>query len=101
MLARIRGVVSSPSSVPRANALGVPTTRGRLITAVACLVLLTAACSSLPEPAVDVPSGRRFVPMVPDSVDDVGLAPSVAVDGEGLPSVSYFGFPATLQEGEI
>jgi plastocyanin len=39
--------------------------------------------------------------MVPDSIDDVGLAPSVTVDGEGLPSVSYFGFPATLAEGEI
>jgi hypothetical protein len=39
--------------------------------------------------------------MVPDSIDDVGLAPSVAVDAQGLPTISYFGFPAQLEEGEI
>jgi hypothetical protein len=39
--------------------------------------------------------------MVPDSIDDVGLAPSVAVDSQGLPTVSYFGFPAQLEEGGI
>ena len=101
MLARIRPVVSSPSFVPRAAAHGEPATRGRLIAVVACLVLLTGACSNLPEPEVEFPEGRQFIPMVPDSVDDVGLTPSVAVDGEGLPSISYFGFPAALEEGEI
>jgi hypothetical protein len=39
--------------------------------------------------------------MSPDSIDDVGLAPSIAVDGQGLPVISYFGFPAQLEEGEI
>jgi plastocyanin len=39
--------------------------------------------------------------MVPDSIDDVGLAPSVAIDGQGLPNISYFGFTAPLVEGEI
>ncbi|MGI8615857.1 MAG: cupredoxin domain-containing protein [Actinomycetota bacterium] len=63
--------------------------------------MLAAACSSVPEPAVDVPEGRQFIPMVPDSIDDVGLAPSVAVDGEGLPNISYFGFAAQLEEGDI
>ncbi|HUF58091.1 MAG TPA: hypothetical protein VMR89_01170 [Actinomycetota bacterium] len=66
-----------------------------------CIVALTAACSSAPEPAVKVPEGRQFIPMVPDSIDDVGLAPSVAVDGEGLPNISYFGFAAQLEEGDI
>jgi hypothetical protein len=101
MLARIRPVVSSPSFVPRAAALGGPATRGRVIAAVACLVLLTGACSNLPQPDVEFPEGRQFIPMVPDSIDDVGLTPSVAVDGEGLPNISYFGFPAALAEGEI
>jgi hypothetical protein len=86
--------------VPRARALGASAVRGRLVAAV-CLILLTAACSNLPQPAVEIPEGRRFIPMVPDSVDDVGLAPSVAVDGEGFPHISYFGFPASLEEGEI
>ena len=101
MLARIRPVVSRPSTVTRGAALGHPATRGRLIAAVACLAMLTAACSSTPAPSVKVPEGRQFIPMVPDSVDDVGLAPSVAVDGEGLPNISYFGFAAQLEEGEI
>ena len=103
MLARIRVVVSRPSArslsaVPRAAHTA---TRGRLITAVASIVALTAACGSAPEPGVKVPDGRRFIPMVPDSIDDVGFAPSLAVDGDGLPNISYFGFPATLEEGEI
>ena len=101
MLARIRPVVSRPIVVTRAAALRHPATRGRLIAAVACIVVLTTACSSVPEPAVNVPEGRQFIPMVPDSIDDVGLAPSVAVDGEGLPNISYFGFAAQLEEGDI
>ena len=68
--------------------------------AIASLVLLTAACGgALPKPEVRGPEGRQFVPMVPDSIDDVGLAPSVTVDGEGLPNISYFGFPAVLEDG--
>ena len=55
----------------------------------------------LPTPEVKGPQGRQFVPMVPDSIDNVGIAPSIAVDGQGLPSISYFGFPAKLAEGDI
>ena len=95
MLARIRPVVSRPSVPPRD-----PATRGRLATFVSLLVL-TAACGSIPTGEVEGPRGRRFIPMVPDSIDDVGLAPSVAVDGQGLPNISYFGFTAELEEGEI
>jgi plastocyanin len=65
-------------------------------------MLLAVACGgAIPQPEVTVPSGRQFIPMVPDSIDDVGLAPSVTVDGEGLPTISYFGFPAKLVEGAI
>jgi plastocyanin len=89
--------VSSPSV-----ASGDPATRGRLTVAVASLVLLAVACGgAIPQPEVKVPKGRQFIPMVPDSIDDVGLAPSVTVDGEGLPTISYFGFPAKLVEGAI
>ena len=45
------------------------------------VVVLTAACGGIPAPQVKVPGGRQFIPMIPDSIDDVGLAPSVAVDG--------------------
>jgi plastocyanin len=65
-------------------------------------VLLAAACGgALPTPEVKGPTGRQFIPMVPDSIDNVGIAPSVTVDGEGLPNISYFGFPATLVPGDI
>jgi hypothetical protein len=94
--------VVSRAVVPRAGAPGDPATRGRLTAAIASLVLLTVACGgALPKPEVRGPEGRQFIPMVPDSIDDVGLAPSVTVDDEGLPNISYFGFPAVLEEGEI
>ena len=85
MLARMRPVVSRPS--PRSLALA--------------LVVLATACGSIPPSEVEAPEGRQFIPMVPDSIDDVGLAPSVALDAEGLPTISYYGFPAQLEEGEI
>ena len=65
------------------------------------VVFLGAACSSIPSSEVGQPEGRQFIPMVPDSIDDVGLAPSVTVDPEGLPAITYFGFTASLEEGEI
>jgi Cupredoxin-like domain len=85
MLARMRPVVSRPS--PRSLALA--------------LVVLATACGSIPPSEVQAPEGRQFIPMVPDSIDDVGLAPSVALDSQGLPTISYYGFPAQLEEGEI
>ncbi|HEX5937847.1 MAG TPA: cupredoxin domain-containing protein [Actinomycetota bacterium] len=77
-----------------------PAARGRLAV-VAAIAIAAAACSSIPTPEVQQPEGRQFIQMVPDSIDDVGLAPSVAIDGEGLPTISYFGFTASLEEGEI
>jgi hypothetical protein len=101
MLARIRPAVSSPSARSLAARSLPALSPGTRSLAAGLIVLLTAACSSVPAPEVEVPSGRRFIPMVPDSLDDVGLAPSVAVDGQGLPSISYFGFTAPLAEGGI
>jgi plastocyanin len=85
MLARMRPVVSRPS----------------LRSLVLALVVLATACGSIPPSEVQAPEGRQFIPMVPDSIDDVGQAPSVALDSEGLPTISYYGFPAQLEEGEI
>jgi hypothetical protein len=98
--------VSSPSARPlaarplAARPLAARSLAARSLAA-GLIVLVTAACSTVPAPEVEVPAGRRFIPMVPDSIDDVGLAPSVAVDGQGLPSISYFGFTAPLVEGGI
>jgi Cupredoxin-like domain len=39
--------------------------------------------------------------MVPDSVDDVGLDPSITVTEDGVPYVTYFGFPAQLGPNDI
>ena len=108
MLARMRPVVSRPARSQAARSpAAAPPTRGRhtprRLLGLACVlaVLATACGGSIPEPEVQTPEGRQFIPMVPDSIDDVGLAPSVAVDGQGLPIISYFGFPAELEEGEI
>jgi Cupredoxin-like domain len=78
-----------------------PAARGRLAVVATLALAAGAACSSIPAPEVQQPEGRQFIQMVPDSIDDVGLAPSVAIDGEGLPTISYFGFTAQLEEGEI
>ena len=103
MLARMRPVVSRRASaaLPRRGARrsGDPRTVAR--SRVHPRVLTTACGGSIPAPEVQTPEGRQFIPLVPDSIDDVGLAPSVAVDGQGLPMISYFGFPAVLEEGEI
>jgi hypothetical protein len=96
MLARIRPVVSSRTVTPTR-----PAARGRTAVVASLVVLLGAACSSIPTSEVEGPQGRQFIPMIPDSIDDVGLWPSVTVDAEGLPAITYFGFTAPLEEGEI
>jgi plastocyanin len=66
------------------------------------LAMLAAACASNPTAtSVDFGSGVRFVPVVADSLDNVGLGSSLALTADGLPYVTYFGFPAVVKEGEI
>jgi len=64
--------------------------------------MLSGACASNPTAtSINFGSGVRFVPVVADSLDDVGLGSAVAVDSNGLPYVTYFGFPAVVKKGEI
>jgi plastocyanin len=66
------------------------------------LAMLAAACASNPTAtSVDFGSGMRFVPVVADSLDNVGLGSSLSLTADGLPYVTYFGFPAVVKEGEI
>ena len=70
------------------------------------LLILLAAVST-PARAADVPHAEvdfatgNFVPFVADSNDNVGLGNDIAVDADGVPYVSYFGYEAQLDEGEI
>jgi plastocyanin len=73
----------------------------RLTTSFAILAVLAAACATTPHPVIDYGAGSRFVPQVADSLDDVGLGSSVALTSDGVPYISYLGFPAVLKEGEI
>ncbi len=73
----------------------------RLTTSCAILAVLATACATRPQPVIDYGAGARFVPQVVDSLDDVGLGSSVAVTSEGAVYVSYLGFPAVLEPGEI
>jgi hypothetical protein len=68
---------------------------------IAGLALLAAACASTATAtSVDL-SSSSFVPMVADTLDNVGLGSAVAVDSGGLPYVTYFGFPGIVPKGQI
>jgi plastocyanin len=73
----------------------------RLLPLALVLGLAAAACAKTPEAQIGFGAGQAFVPQVADSEDDVGLYPSVAVDGRGVPYVTYFGFPQELAKGEV
>jgi plastocyanin len=69
-----------------------------LVTGLAIL----AACSTVPTATnIDYGSGQRLVVSVADTLDNVGLGSSVAVDADGQPFISYFGFPAEVKPSQI
>jgi len=72
----------------------------RPIALIAGLALLAGACASAAT-ATSVDLNTSFVPMVADTLDNVGLGSAVAVDSNGLPYVTYFGFPGVVQKGQI
>ena len=73
----------------------------KFLPAVFVLTIMSAACATPTSPSVTFGSGKQFVPQVADFLDDVGLGSSVAVDAQGTPYISYFGFLPELKEGEI
>ncbi|HET7870706.1 MAG TPA: cupredoxin domain-containing protein [Actinomycetota bacterium] len=73
----------------------------KVLPAAFVLSILAAACATPTPPSVTFGSGKQFVPQVADFLDNVGSFPSVAVDSEGTPYLSSFGFLAELKEGEI
>jgi plastocyanin len=64
----------------------------RLLIPACVLGVLAAACSTIPNGTVDPGSGARFVVQVADSVDNVGLGNAIALDKDGVPYLSYWGF---------
>jgi plastocyanin len=69
---------------------------------VAGLAILAAACSTVPTAStIDYGAGPRFVVTVADTLDNVGLGSAVAVGADGLPYISYFGFPGEVKASAI
>jgi plastocyanin len=73
----------------------------RALIALATFGLVATACISSSTPPVNFGSGTRFVPFVVDSLDDMGRGDAVAVTPDGVPYVSYFGFPAKLEGNAV
>src|SRR6266545_303503 len=73
----------------------------KVLPALFVLTIMAAACATPTPPSVTFGSGTQFVPQVSDFLDDVGLGASVAVDAQGTPYISYFGFLPELKKGEI
>ncbi|MFN8232495.1 MAG: hypothetical protein U0V56_03155 [Actinomycetota bacterium] len=74
----------------------------RLLLLACAGALLAASCSEPPTGAsVDFGSGQAFVPYVVDFLDDVGAGNSVALDADGVPFISYWGFAGAVKPGAI
>jgi hypothetical protein len=65
------------------------------------LALAAAACSQPPVGTIQFGSGTQFIPQVADSIDNVGMGSAITLNADGIPFVSYWGFPAVLKEGDI
>jgi plastocyanin len=65
------------------------------------IVCVGTACSGIPQGEVEFGTGRQFIPNVADSLGDVGRGNAIAVNADGVPYVSYVGFPEEPEEGEI
>ena len=63
--------------------------------------VLAVACSNYPHPELDLGSGQGFIPQSADFLDNVGLGSSVVVSADGVPYVSYFGFPQVLKKDQL
>lgn len=75
--------------------------RRPLILASLIALLATGCATRTPEAPVSFGGGVQFVPQVADSLGDVGLGNAVALDPDGVPFLSYFGFEAELAPDEV
>ena len=74
----------------------------RISLLVSCLVVFATACSSAePQADIDLGAGKRFVPQVVDSITNVGVSPSVAMDPDGNPVITYLGYQSVPGPGKI
>ena len=64
--------------------------------------LVAVGCAPQEEqPDIPLSTQSRFLVYTPDSLNDAGRAPSVTLDSEGNPVVSYLLLAAVLREGDI
>lgn len=73
----------------------------RLLILAAAAALLAAACAKTPAAELTLGEGTQFVPQIADFLDDVGMDPSMVLDGSGVPHITYFGFPQPVEKGEV
>lgn len=73
----------------------------RALVLVSAMAVLAAACAKQQPAKLSLGAGARFVPQVVDSITDVGVSPSIVVDGEGNPFISYLGYQSIPKEGAI
>ncbi len=66
------------------------------------LALFVSACAANQAPPSIAPrAGGQLVVQVPDSLNDAGRVPSVALDQDGNPAVAYLLLKAPVKKGEI
>ena len=73
----------------------------KLLPLAVVLAIVATACSEPPSPELEFGSGKRFVPLVADPLNDAGVDPSVVVTDGGLPVVAYFAFEEVPEEGQL
>ena len=74
----------------------------RLAALAGSLALFVSACAANQNPPSIAPrAGGQLVVQVPDSLNDAGRVPSVALDQNGNPAIAYLLLKAPVKKGEI
>ena len=88
------------SGSPGAARIGAAVTKKTLILA-ASAALLVSACAKQEPVKVTTGAGKRFVPLVVDASTNVGVSPSIVMDADGNPFISYLGYQSNPKPGQI
>jgi hypothetical protein len=84
------------------NVARIPADVSKRLLVFACAgAILAASCSEPQAGTIEFGSGEGFVPYVVDFLDDVGSGNAVAVDADGAPFTSYWGFVGEVTEGAL